>query len=103
VLKSKVIQCGVEERIIRRKKAIVVECFKCGEKGHKCKECPLWRKMKEEKRLRRIVEEEIACVVRPQKVQQKGKLACPIREEAQEAERKLRRVEESKAACMTKP
>jgi len=96
-------QCGVEKRMIRKKEVIVVECLKCGEKWHKCKECPLWRKMKEEKRLRRIVEEEVVCVARPKKVQQKGKLACPIRKEAQEAERKLRRVEESKATRMTKP
>jgi len=41
VLKSRVMQCGVEEKTIRRQEAIVVECFKCGEKGHKCRECPL--------------------------------------------------------------
>jgi len=41
VLRSRVMQCGVEERIIRRHKAVVVECFKCEEKGHKCRECLL--------------------------------------------------------------
>ena len=47
VLSSWVMQCGVEERTIRRQKeVVVVECFKCGEKGHKCRECPL-RKEKE--------------------------------------------------------
>jgi len=33
VLESKVIQCGVEERVIRRQELVVVECFKCGRKG----------------------------------------------------------------------
>jgi len=34
-------QCGVEERIIREVGVVEVECFKYGEKGHKCKECLL--------------------------------------------------------------
>ena len=46
VLKSRVMQCGIEERVVRRQKLIMVECFKCGEKGHKCKECPLWVRKK---------------------------------------------------------
>jgi len=50
-------QYGVEERMIRRHEVVVVEYFKCGEKGHKCKECPLWEKTKEKKRARRVVEE----------------------------------------------
>jgi len=41
VLGSRVMQCGVEERVIRRQELVVVECFKCGEKGHKCRECLL--------------------------------------------------------------
>ena len=41
VLRSRVIQYGVEERMIRRHEAVVVECFECGEKGHKCRECLL--------------------------------------------------------------
>jgi len=57
ILKSKVIQYGVEERTIRRHKAVVAECFKCGEKEHKCKECLLWEKRK------RVVH-----AARPQKV-----------------------------------
>jgi len=44
MLSSRVMQCGVEERTIRRYKVVVVECFKCGEKGHKCRECLLWEK-----------------------------------------------------------
>ena len=41
VLKSRVMQCGVEERIIREVGVVEVKCFKYGEKGHKCKECLL--------------------------------------------------------------
>jgi len=41
-LKSRVIQCRVKESMIRRVEVIEVECFKCGEKGHKCRKCPLW-------------------------------------------------------------
>jgi len=41
ILKSRVMQCGVEERIIRRVGVVEVQCFKYKEKGHKCKECPL--------------------------------------------------------------
>ena len=37
-----------------------------------------------------------------QKVQQEEKLACPIREKAQEIERTLRKVEEE-VACIAKP
>ena len=41
VLESRVMQCGVEEKMIRRYEVVVVECFKCEKKGHKCRECPL--------------------------------------------------------------
>jgi len=41
VLKSRVMQCKVEESMIRRVAVVEVECFKCGEKGHKCRECLL--------------------------------------------------------------
>ena len=40
-LRSRVIQCGVEGRTIRRIEVAEVKCFKCGEKGHKCRGCPL--------------------------------------------------------------
>jgi len=40
-LSSRVMQCRVEKRIVRNVRMIVIECFKCGEKGHKCRECPL--------------------------------------------------------------
>jgi len=46
VLSSRIIQCGVEERVVRNMRTVAVKCFKCGEKGHKCRECPLWVKKK---------------------------------------------------------
>jgi len=49
VLRSRVMQCGVEERVVRSTRTVVVRCFKCGEEGHKCRECPLW-----EKRVKRV-------------------------------------------------
>ena len=36
-------QCGMKERIIRRQEIVEVECFKYREKGHKCRECSLWK------------------------------------------------------------
>jgi len=44
VLKSRVMQCGVEERVVRGARRKVVRCFKCREEGNKCRECPLWEK-----------------------------------------------------------
>jgi len=41
VLLSRVMQCGVKKRMIRRQETVEVECFKYGEKRHKCKEYPL--------------------------------------------------------------
>jgi len=49
-----------------------VECYKCRKEGHKCRECPLWKKVERKGR-----EKEAVHVIMPQKVQQKGKLACP--------------------------
>jgi len=100
MLRSRVIQCGVREEMIRRIGVVEVEYYKCGEIGHKCKECLLWKKAKEKKRR---VEEKVACVAIPKKAQQKEKLACPIREKVQEIERILRRAEEEEAACVAKP
>ena len=59
-------QYDVREMMIRKQETVKVECFKCGEKGHKCRECPIW---KGEKKLRMV--EKAACVAMPQKVQQK--------------------------------
>jgi len=72
VLKSRVMQCGVEGKMIRSVK-VVVECFKCGKEGHKCRECPQWER--KEKRV-----------------------ACPREGKVHQRERRLRRMEEEKAA-----
>jgi len=87
VLRSRVMQCGVEERVVRNMRMVVVRCFKCGKEGHKCRECPLW-----EKKVKRVA--------RPnggKAHQQERRLARPIREKAQEGEKRLRRMEEEKA------
>jgi len=52
-----------------------VECYKCGEEGHKCRECLLWRK----------------------KEQVERKLVHPVNKKAQETERRIRRAEKDKA------
>ena len=41
VLKSRVMQCGVEERTIRSVGIVGVKCFKCRKEGHKCREYPV--------------------------------------------------------------
>jgi len=50
ILRSRVMQCGVEERVVRSTRTVVVKCFKCGEEGHKCRECLSW-----ERKLKRVV------------------------------------------------
>ena len=92
VLSSRMIQCGVKEKTIRRYEVVVVKCFKCGEKRHKCRECPLWEKKK------RVVH-----VVKSQKAHQQKGLVRPVKEKVQKGERRLRRVEEKEIACMAKP
>jgi len=67
-------QCGEEERMIRQMRVAEVECFECREEGHKCRECPLW--------IRRKNEERAACVARPQKAQQEKRLVRPVRGKA---------------------
>ena len=41
VLLSRIMQCGVSKRIIRRQEVVAVKCFKYREKRHKCREYPL--------------------------------------------------------------
>jgi len=81
-------QCGVEERTVRSIRMVVVKCFKCGEEGHKCRECSLW-----ERKVKRVAHP------KERKVHQgERRLARPIRKKAQEGEKRLRRVEEGEAA-----
>jgi len=91
-LKSRVTQCGIEERAVRSMRTVVIKCFKCGEGGHKCRECPLW-----ERKLKRVARPD-----RGKAHQGKRRPACPVRKKAQERERRLRRIEEEKAACPVK-
>jgi len=88
-------QCGVEERTIRRQETVVVECFKCGEEEHKCRECLLWER-----------KERVAHAAKPQKAHQQGKRkpVCLKRGRAQERgkKREVRRVKEREAACVAK-
>jgi len=87
VLRSQVMQCGVEERVVRSMRTVVVRCFKCEEEGHKCRECPLW-----EKKVKRV-----ACPDGRKAHQEERRPARPIREKAQKGEKRLRRMEEEKA------
>jgi len=41
-----VMQCDMKERMIKKQKTVKVEYFKCREKGHKYRECPLWKREK---------------------------------------------------------
>jgi len=82
ILKSRVIQCGIEERVVRSIRMEAVRCFKCGEEGYKCRWCPMWKKEKrparpekgkaqeKERRLRRAEEEEAVRIDRPREAQQ---------------------------------
>ena len=91
ILSSRVMQCGVEGKIIRSVR-VIAECFKCGEEGHKCRECSLW-----EKKVKRVAHPNEG-----KAHQGERRPACPIREKAQEGEKRLRRMEEEKAACLAK-
>jgi len=92
ILKSRVMQCSVEERVVRSMKTVVVKCFKCGKEGHKCRKCPLW-----ERKLKRV-----ACPDGEKVHQEERRPARPIREKAQEGEKRLRRMEKEKAARSVK-
>jgi len=77
---------------------VAVRCFKCREEGHKCRECPLWVKKEravhvampqkayqerrpacpvrgeaQERKLRKVKQEEAARVAKPREAQQKWK------------------------------
>jgi len=87
VLSNRIMQYGVEKRVVRSIRMVAVKCFKCGEEGHKYRKYPLW-----------IKKERAVCVANPQKVQQGRRLARPVRKKAQEEVRKLRRVKEDETA-----
>jgi len=91
VLRSRMMQCGAKERIVRNVRRVIVRCFKYGEEGHKCRECPLW-----------VKKERAARVASPRKAQQERRPARPVRKKAQEGGRRLRRMEEEKAARSVK-
>jgi len=95
VLSSRVMQCGVEERIVRSVRAVVVKCFRCGVEGHKYRECPLG--------IRRKNGEKAARVVRPREAQQEERPVHPEKGKVQEKEKRLRRVEEGGATRVAKP
>jgi len=82
ILMSRVMQCGLEKRIIKRQKEVRrVECFKCGEEKHKYREYSLWQKARKEG-----TEKKIAHIAKPQKAQQK----------------ELRRAKKEGVACVAK-
>jgi len=87
ILSSRVMQCGIEERVVRSMRTVAVRCFKCREEGHKCREYPLW-----EKKVKRVMHPNGGKVH-----QEERRLARSIREKAQEGEKRLRRIEEEKA------
>jgi len=62
VLSSRIMQCGVEERVVRSMRMVAVRCFKCRREGHKCRECPLW-----------VKKEKAARVAKPREAQQEWK------------------------------
>jgi len=89
VLRSRIMQCGVEERVVKSMRMAVVKCFRCGGEGHKCRECP----QKEKKEYK---------VVRSYKgkAHQERKLVRLTRGKAQECrEKEVRRVEEGGRAA----
>jgi len=81
-LSSRVMQCGVEEKVVRSVRIVVIRCFKCKDERHKCKECLLWKK-----------EHRVVCPYKG-KAHQEKKPACLERGKAQE----VRRVEKGEAA-----
>jgi len=49
ILSSRVMQYGMEGRIVKSIRMAAVKYFRYGEEGHKCRECPLWRKKEDGK------------------------------------------------------
>ena len=80
-------QCGVKEKMIRGIGVVEIECYKCGEIGHKYRECPLLERKK------RVA----------QKVYRQREPAHPVKGKVQEKERRLRRAEEKETVHMARP
>ena len=86
ILRSRVMQCGVEKRVVRDARREVVRCFKCREEGHKCRECPLW-----EKKVKRVAHPDERKAHQKEKRREmrqvkKGEAARPVKEKAQQEE-----------------
>jgi len=94
VLRSRIMQYGVEKRTVRSMRTIVVRCFKCREEGNKCRECLLW-----ERRLKRVAHPKEG------KVHQEERRPVHLKRgkaQEQREKREVRRVKEEKAACSVK-
>jgi len=93
ILASRVMSCSVKLRKQTKQEGWKVEYYKCREEGHKCKECPLWKK----------IERVVHLVQGKAHQQEKRKLAHLIKGKAQEGERKLRRTKEGEAVHVARP
>ena len=85
-------QCGVKEKMIRGIGVVEIECYKCGEIGHKYRECPLLKRKKR-----------VARVAKPQKIYRQREPPRPVKGKVQEKERRLRRAEEKETVHMARP
>jgi len=93
VLKSRVMQCSIEEKMVRSVRIVVIRCFKYKKEGHKCKECLLRKK---EYRVARPYKGKVHQEKKPARLErgkaqevkrvEKGKAACPEKEKAQQEE-----------------
>jgi len=76
-----VIQSSEGEKSIRQQEVEeerAVRCFKCGEKRHKCRDCP----RKREEKLKRV-DKKTVCVAKPQNAQQQRRPVYPTWKKAQ--------------------
>jgi len=82
--------------VVRSIRTVAVKCFKCREEGHKCKECPLWVKKERAARVTSLQKVQqgrrLACSVRKKVQEEERKLrrveedkaACPAKGKAQQ-------------------
>jgi len=90
ILSSRVMQCGIKEKVVRSERMIAVRCFKCKKEGHKCRECLLWKK-----------EYRVACLYKGKAHQEKKPVRLTRGKAQEDGEREARRVEK-KVACPIK-